>query len=110
MSTECYPEKAQNVDALLDTLSHQLRREILHYFENCAERVTATLDTVVAHIERRVPSQTEETVAIQLVHTHLPKLEARGWLDYDPRGETIRYHGHGHADQWLGEVRDVFTA
>lgn len=108
-SPECYPDKAPQVDELLDDLSHHLRRETLDFFETHADTRTATLDELVAHIEHRVPQETADSLRMKLQHSHLPKLADGGWLDYDARSETIHYHGHDRADQLLGEVHDVFT-
>lgn len=108
-SQGCYPDKAPRVNELLDDLSHHLRRETLDFFENHADTRTATLDELIAHITHRVPQETAASLRQKLQHRHLPKLEDGGWLDYDARREIIHYHGHDHADQWLGDVQAIFT-
>ena len=104
----CYPRKAPKVSRLLETLSHSLRREVLHYFENFGEETTS-LDELVAHVDGRVPDTDTDELRTALVHAHLPKLQTRGWLDFDPRTGAIRYHGHDSAEELLCDVTDVFA-
>ena len=103
-ASDCYPRKAPKVNAVLDTLSHHLRREVIHYFENVASELTATVDELVTHVDARVPREDRETLAAALAHSHLPKLAERGWLDFDRRTGHVRYHGH---DEAAGLLRDV---
>ena len=107
---ECYPEKAPQVDDLLDTLSHHIRREIIQYFETHAEADTASREELVEHLLARTPETTRTDVEIQLTHKHLPKLAERGWIEYDPRSKQIRYHSHSTAPLLLGELHALFTA
>lgn len=104
----CYPNKAPAVNRLCETLSHHIRREVIHYFENYTEEETATLDEVVDHIIGRIPGSDTERLEIELVHMHLPKLAERGWIDHDSRTNEIRYYGHEDARNLLNEVRDIF--
>lgn len=109
-TTDCYPDKAPKITSVLDTLCNNIRRELVHYFENLTTEETATLDELVAHIERRVPGTVREELLVSLHHTHLPKLESRGWIDVDYRRDIVRYHGHSSAGQLLQEVAHVFAA
>lgn len=109
-SAECYPEKAPKVNELMDTLCHHLRRELIFYFEHCIESDSASLDEAIAHVNARVSGTTAEELRISLVHSHIPKLQERGWIDYDPRTGDMQYHGHTSADEWLNEVRRMFEA
>jgi hypothetical protein len=93
---------------LLNTLSDNIRRELIHYFENFASDEIAPLKRVVSHIEGRVPAVDEAELRMSLRHTHIPKLEQRGWIDYDDRTKVIRYHGHEQAEELLAELTDVF--
>lgn len=109
-ASRCYPEKSPKIDDILDTLAHHLRREVIHYFENVTTDDVASIGAVTAHIDGRIPTTDSSEVRAALHHAHLPKLEARGWLDYDARNGDIRYHGHEDAEQLLSEVVDVFAA
>lgn len=106
--SRCYPEKAPKVSKLLKTLSDNHRRELIYYFENFASNETASLETVVSHIDGRVPAVDEAELRISLRHTHIPKLEQTGWIEYDDRTKDIRYHGHDQAEELLAELTDVF--
>lgn len=109
MSSSCYPDKAPMVDQLLDTLSDNLQRELIHYFENVTTDEIASLDEVVAHIDQRVPGTNPENLRTTLHHAHLPKLTGRGWIEYDSRSGDIRYRGHDAAEELLREVAEVFA-
>lgn len=104
----CYPDRAAILNTLFDTLSHPIRREIIYYFEQTAEREDVSLANLVANIDERMPSATGDQLRLELVHTHLPKLEARDWLEYNPDTGRIRYDGHDRAKRLLGEVHAVF--
>lgn len=107
-SHPCYPEKAATINTLFDTLAHNVRREVIYYFEQCTEAETATIDELVEHIEPRIPGRSAEHVEIELVHKHVPKLADREWVEYDRRTRQIRYLGHDRARQFIREVHDVF--
>ncbi|MFC4542156.1 hypothetical protein ACFO5R_09470 [Halosolutus amylolyticus] len=108
-SAGCYPDKAPMIDQLMDTLGESVRRETIHYFENHSSGKTATVDELVAHIGARVPNKDREELSLLLRHTHLPKLQSRGWLEFEHRSNTIRYHGHESVQQWLEDVLEVFS-
>lgn len=105
----CYPEKAPKVDQVLDTLSSSLQREVIHYFENYNRGKTATFEELVVHLDERVPDSDREGLSIALVHHHLPKLQAREWLEFERRSESIRYYGNESVEQLLKEVTEVFS-
>lgn len=106
----CYSEKAPEVDELLDTLSHPIRREVIYYFEHFATDNTASMDDLAAHIEGQASSVDGSELREGLHHAHLPKLTERGWLDYDTRSNDIRYYGHDDAAEFLSQLADVFSA
>ncbi|MFW5948323.1 MAG: DUF7344 domain-containing protein [Halolamina sp.] len=108
-TAECYPAKAPRVDDLLETLNNPVRREVVHFFENYTDAQTADLDEITTHIERRVSAEIGEDLRVKLTHTHLPKLDDYGWLNYHATTGTVQYHGHSHADEWLTELRNIFT-
>lgn len=107
--SECYPSKSPKVNRLFDTLSHHLRREVLYYFEVVAVADVTTLDELVGHVVQRVPDVDSRQLSISLLHSHLPKLDARGWLDFDRAGRTIQYHGHESAESLLRDVTELFV-
>lgn len=108
MPPNCYsPETASGLDALFDTLSHRLRREVISYFEERAEGDAATLEGLVTHIEQRLPGSDRETLSSELFHTHLPKLDAHGWLRFDSGTGHVRYEGHAAAGGLLREAARI---
>lgn len=96
------------VDDLLQTLSHSVRREVIRYFEERPDQATASLDELVAHVECRDSTKTADGLWKTLYQVHLPTLQSQGWLEFDPESETISYYGHEEAEQLLGEVYRIF--
>lgn len=72
---------------LLSGLASRRRREVLYYL---LEHELADLESVAGRIARRERTADHETVRIDLVHNHLPKLADRGLVEYDPRSGAIR--------------------
>ena len=107
---QCHPDRAPRVDRLLRTLSHPFRRELVHYFEAATNDDVAPLGAVVTHIDGRIPSTNPAELETALHHTHLPKLETRGWVDYDHQDRAIRYLGNEDAAPLLTELAIVFSA
>lgn len=93
---------------MFETLSQNLRREVIHYFENHTDSDSAPLSDIVTHIERRVPQSDRESIRTALHHQHLPLLHDRGWIDYDTRQSDIHYHGKESAEEFLTEMASVF--
>lgn len=108
-SVDCYPDKAKTVNEVLEVLRHHLRREVVHYFENITDRTAVTFDELAAHVAARVPDRNREELSTVLLHMHLPKLKADGWLDFDQRSQEVRYYGHEAVPQVLEELTDIFT-
>lgn len=92
----------------MDTLGDHARREVLNYFENHTTDSAASFETVVDFVDRRVVERDQEHLSNALVHNHLPKLQSRGWLDYDRRTGDVRYYGDDDAAELLSDVADVF--
>lgn len=107
--TGCYPEKAPKTNQLLNTLCDNLRREVIHYFENIESKNTASVEELAAHITRRVPDMKQEQVALELTHSHLPKLESNGWAEFDTRTHHVRYRGHDSAEELLTELAEMLS-
>lgn len=42
-----------------------------------------------------------------LYQVHLPTLQSRGWLEFDTEREIVSYHGHGEAEQMIGNIHDM---
>lgn len=96
------------VDELLQTLSHAVRREIIRYFENQPDGTTASLEELVAHIKSRESTKTRDGLWKTLYQVHLPTLQSRGWLEFDTESEIVSYHGHEKAEQLIRDIHDMF--
>lgn len=104
------PHKVHQVDEVLKTLSDPIRRGIIHFFENHTDETTASIEELVAHIERQNPSRTSEALWKTLYQVHLPELQSKGWLDFDTERKVITYHGHDEAERLLREVHGMFSS
>jgi hypothetical protein len=87
------------VDEAFRALGHPLRRELLCLLDD-SEDDTVELDRVANHLAT-VRDVTTEEVTIALLHVHLPKLQAVGFIEYDERSGTIRYHNHEFPEKIL---------
>jgi DNA-binding transcriptional ArsR family regulator len=77
-------------------LAHQRRRYALYYLRDNEQVQTDELACQIAAWERAVPvdevsTEATEHVYTELVHTHLPKLEDYGFVDYDRRSGDVGY-------------------
>jgi hypothetical protein len=75
--------ETEPVDRLFSVLSDPTRRRLLVRLAEANPRTVAAVTP--AHEEAD-----EEQVAAELVHLHLPLLEAAGYLEWDRATETIR--------------------
>lgn len=96
---------------LMDVLSHERRRYVVYYLQGSATDVVA-LDELVSTVgDWQTPPETEPTddyltdVERTLRHQHLPKLEAHGIVDFDPRTGTIRFWNDLPKRAWLEQAR-----
>lgn len=104
-----HSELAPEINSLLDTLGHHVRRELIYYFEHYNTAETATFEEVVTYLLNQVPDTSRKQLEVGLVHNHLPKLTARDWIDYDAQSKEIQYYGHETAPHLLGEVHAMFN-
>ena len=95
------------VNDVLETLCHHFRREIIAYFEQRSEGSEAALSDLVDHIGDGRSESERNQLEMYLFHTHLPKLAANDWLDFDRREKRVQYHGHEGAISALEEVEEV---
>lgn len=84
---------ASLVSRVFQALRNRRRRYVLYYLRDHEQAQLDDLAIQLAAWEQDIPpdevsSEDIETVATDLVHTHLPKLEEYGLVDYDRRTET----------------------
>lgn len=81
---------------ILGALAHQRRRYVLYYLHDHERTQTDDLAVQVAAWEQDipitdVPAEEAEQVKMNLVHSHLPKLEDHGLVEYDQRSDAVSY-------------------
>jgi len=85
-----------SLDACLRLVADQHRRRVIHHLRH-ETNGTTTFDDLVDQVHRQAPDskngppQDREELAIQLHHTHLPKLADHGVVEHDPERGTIKY-------------------
>lgn len=82
---------------IFTALANHRRRALLDCFRRTEETVDrADLVEYVAACEStsEPPDDHREQVAIEIHHTHLPKLTDLGLVEFDERSSTVRYYGH----------------
>lgn len=103
------PEWLTRLDSALYLLSHHRRREALWYLRS-AER-PVPVDELVDHLtelaRRESPTTRPDAVALDVVHTHLPRLERSPAVEPDDGGERLRYVGEDVIDRLLDAVGSI---
>lgn len=83
-------EGQPDLDTMFELLADQRRRLALHHL---VEEETGELDEIADAVCSSIESDPPE-VAMTLHHTHLPKLDEAGIIEYDPRSAMARYYDH----------------
>jgi hypothetical protein len=81
---------------IFDAMTPQRRRYVLYYLRDHGEAETADIALQVAAWEHDIPKdgvteQMTESLEIDLVHSHLPKLEDYDIVSYDKRTNAASY-------------------
>ena len=97
-------EPGPDIDVLFDVLAARRRRIVLDYLRDReGERVSveSLADRIAGwEVELYDPaSVSTESIEIDLVHGHLPKLEQAGLVDFD--GQRVRYRGDDRVERFL---------
>lgn len=95
----------ERLDEVFDALADSRRRHALSYLSEKTGDA-ATLSELVAEVVARESDRERdfeyyESVAIELHHRHLPKLEESGLVEYDERSQTVRYHERPRVQAYL---------
>lgn len=86
-----------------DVLADERRRAILTLLKVKQELSMGEIATALAEI--RLSGQELPSLAIELLHHHLPKLADAGVVDVDWSESCVRYTGNSVLDGWFGNVR-----
>jgi DNA-binding transcriptional ArsR family regulator len=120
MGSDAFDRPADDpaLDRVFDVLADERRRDVLYFLQKGADD-TANVETLADHLagsesSERDDSETagesdrsetiderEQTIAIQLSHVHLPKLDAADIVEYEPDSQTVEYEGDETAEALL---------
>lgn len=103
------PVSPEECDRLLDTLSHELRRETIRAFETNAVPADTRVESLARELESSIDHRDEREIGGELRHAHLPKLESRGWLEFDRRTADVYYSGYARAPRILEHVTTMVS-
>ncbi|WP_435177984.1 DUF7344 domain-containing protein [Halorussus sp. AFM4] len=100
---------SEKLDAAFELLADPVRRDALARLDDAdggALGLAPLADAVAA--ERSGDDGVDaRSLAVELHHSHLPKLESHGAVAYDVESRTVRYRGREWLDEWLDHVRRV---
>lgn len=97
------------LDTCLHLVADRHRRRVINHLRHETDG-TATFDTLVDQVHSRAsdtkdgPPRGREALAIQLHHTHLPKLAAHGVVEFDPRSGAVRYRSDEQVESVLDSL------
>ena len=106
-----YPAVTANLNSIFDLLSDAHRRYLLYYaytMERDVIELEAAADAVCKYEAAGTDTSdqpAQETIQLELHHSHLPRLAKAGLVDYDPRQGTIRFTGSPAIEEWLEHAR-----
>lgn len=81
---------------------------MIYYFEQVAETKVEPVETVTSYVNENATSAGLDQTRVRLVHRDLPKLEQRGWLEFDATGGYVRYLGVESAERMLTDLLEFF--
>lgn len=95
-----------DLDTIFDALGLRRRRIVLHHLRSREEEwvpLSDVVDRVHAwESELGDPSSVSaERIELDLVHRHLPKLDALGVIEYDGKRERVAYRGSERVGRFL---------
>lgn len=97
-------DRAVDLDRVLKVLADADRRSLIRYLSDCCE-TSVKLGTCIDHLKsHRYDGDTGETtdrLSSVLHHTHLPKLEDTGLIEYDSSTDSVHYRPNPAVDDLL---------
>ncbi|MCU4719594.1 DUF7344 domain-containing protein [Halapricum hydrolyticum] len=89
------------MDECLQLLADSRRRRVIRCLQ--AEGGT-TVEDLAVQLLADIPDNSREKIHTELHHTHLPKLQSYGIVDYDRDSGAVRYHAHDGLEQVLDSL------
>lgn len=95
---------SERIDALFEALADEHRRQVLRYFQTSDAEVASVGELADYALERESTPPSRERLVQTFHHTTLPALAAMDFVEYDPRGRTVKYRGSSGAERLLAVV------
>lgn len=98
-----------SLDACLQLVADRHRRRVIHHLRHGTDGTT-TLENLVDQLHssrpdnKSDPLRDREQLAIQLHHTHLPKLAEYGVLEFELGSGTVRYQANEQVEKILDSL------
>lgn len=94
-----------SLDTVFDLLSNRRRRYAIYHLVDespgTVEYTALAEQVAVWEVADEDPSESRiETVAADLYHSHLPKLDAENVVDFDPRSGVVRFWGQPTIEEY----------
>lgn len=102
--------KERSLDTVLGLVADRDRRQAIQHLRHEADGDTSVDDLVDAVADGRSDGNDQTThperLAIQLYHTHLPKLAEYGVVEFDPGRRAVRYRADEQVERVLDSLSD----
>ena len=107
------PTPSVSADRALSVIADSRRRNVLKYLAENGD-AAIPIDELVAGIEDGRPlsggdnREMDNQIVIELHHTHLPKLDEVGLIDYEKGAGTVRYRPQDDIEELIDFVAQTF--
>lgn len=103
----------RTLDTLLQLVADRRRKEAIQHLRHEADGKTTIDDLVEALCNGGAATDDHPTdrgqLAIQLYHTHLPKLANHGVVAFDPEHQAVRYQPDAQVEAVLDSLPDELS-
>lgn len=95
------------MDECLQLLADSRRRRVIRCLQVEGE---TTVEHLAVQILGDIPDDCREQIHAELHHTHLPKLQSYGVVEYDRDDGAVQYHAHDGLEQVLDSLPGATTS
>ncbi|QSG07759.1 DUF7344 domain-containing protein [Halapricum desulfuricans] len=89
------------MDECLQLLADGRRRRVIRCLQAAGE---TTVEDLTVRLLADSPDNSREKIHAELHHTHLPKLQSYGIVEYDRDSGAVQYHAHDGLEQVMDSL------